>query len=168
MIATAITALLALYNPSYEEKAWHQMLLIWSMLLIALIFNLVLRRLLNSLETIGGICHVLFFVAIVIVLAVMGERSPSSFVFTKMINNVSGWTNKGVAFHLGLSAAFLPLSGYDSVLHMSKASLSFKPTFHLLIGFQSTRRRSREGAFPTRWYSQPCSTSLSPSCISSS
>lgn len=81
-----------------------------------------MRRVLTVLETVGGICHVLFFVVIVINLATLGERSSAAWVFGKIISEASGW-NKGISFHLGTTLMFIPLAGYDSVLHMSLSSL---------------------------------------------
>jgi len=75
---------------------------------------------LNTLEMIGGICHVLFFIVSIITLVVLAERSTSSFVFNNLWHDVSGWENPGVAFSLGLLTVTFPITSFDGVLHMSQ------------------------------------------------
>lgn len=117
--ATCVQALIGFYNESYVPKAWETTLLMWAVLLVAILFNFYLRKILNTLETLGGICHVLFFVACIIILVTLGEKKPTSYVFKEVVTGVSGWNNPFACFNIGLLIPLLPLSGYDSVLHMS-------------------------------------------------
>lgn len=123
MLSGVITALISFYNPDYKVESWHSAMIIWGFLLLALILNLYLRWVLNVLETLGGICHVLFFVAIVTTVCTLGERQSADYVFTTIISDASGWNNAGVSFHLGLSLTLLVHTGADSVLHMGKCSI---------------------------------------------
>lgn len=108
------------WDPSYEMPRWHATLMMIGFTVLTLLLNLFLRRIFNVLETLGGVFHVLFFVAIIAIMATLGERSSPEFVFTELVSGVSGWTNPGVCFNIGLLTTLLPLTGADSVLHMSK------------------------------------------------
>jgi hypothetical protein len=52
----------------------------------------------------------------------MASRSTSEFVWTTLINDVSGWENHCVAFSIGLLTVTFPISGFDGVLHMSTST----------------------------------------------
>ena len=90
----------------------------WAFLLLAMFINLYLRIILNVGETLGGVFHVLFFIAIIIIMTTLGERTSTKFVFQTLTTGISGWTNPGVCFNIGLLSAIGPLAGYDSILHM--------------------------------------------------
>lgn len=74
----------------------------WLFILAPLIGNLWFKKVLNVMETAGGIIHVVFFIVSIITLAALARRSTNEFVFDTLINNASGWTNSGVAFGIGL------------------------------------------------------------------
>jgi len=122
-LANVTAALLTFHNPTYEGKSWHITLLMWAFIIVAVGGNLFLRRILNVFEVIAGICHVLFVIAAIIVLTTLGNRTNSEFVFTTLINDVSGWSNPGVSWNLGLITVVLPLSSFDGILHMSMSIL---------------------------------------------
>lgn len=94
----------------------------WALLAGALFCNLFLRRILNVMETLGGVLHIIFFVVVVAILTTMGRRSTTGFVFNTLTSDLSGWNNPGICFNAGMLSVLLPLSGADSVLHMSKSS----------------------------------------------
>lgn len=106
--------------------------------LLTLLLQFYARRLLVALELIGGTCHILFFICIVVTLGVLAPRSSNDYVWTTSVSGLSGWNNAGVVFCLGLlSPAFavagmcpcacqryyFPIAdscaGFDGVLHMS-------------------------------------------------
>jgi len=76
------------------------------------ILNVYARRLLAWLEIVGGVCHFVFFFCTVITLGVLAQRSSSHFVWATLVNNVSGWTNPGAAFCIGLLSPTFVLSGW--------------------------------------------------------
>jgi amino acid transporter len=115
-----VQGLIIFHNPDYEPKRWHATMLMYAFIVAPVLCNLVLRRVLNTLETIGGICHVLFFIATITVLSTLAERSTTDFVFKTLTNDVSGWTNPGVAWSLGLLTTVFPITSFDGVLHMSE------------------------------------------------
>lgn len=75
---------------------------------------------LNTLEVIGGVCHLLFFFVSIITLVVMAEHSSPSFVFNTLWHEFSGWNNPGVAFSIGIITVTFPITAFDGVIHMSR------------------------------------------------
>lgn len=138
--ANVAQSIIAFWNPSYSGAAWHATLMMWGLLLLTLFCNLYLRKILNALETLGGICHIIFWVAIIAIMATLGKRSTTEFVFTKLTSDVSGWNNPAICFNIGLLPTLLPLTGSDSIIHMGK--LHAKKSRPLTNIVQLTRLRT--------------------------
>ena len=117
--ANTVTGLIIFNNPTYEPKAWHATLFLIGFIIIPVLLNFALRKLINYLETLGGICHVIFFISIITTLCTLAKRSTPEFVF-KTLHTDSGWTNPGVAFSIGMLGPAFSVSSFDGVLHMSK------------------------------------------------
>ncbi|TVY88655.1 Choline transport protein [Lachnellula willkommii] len=49
----------------------------------------------------------------------LSERSTTEFVFHELWTGLSGWTNPGVSFSLGILTVAFPITSFDGVLHMS-------------------------------------------------
>ncbi|KAF2673819.1 amino acid transporter [Microthyrium microscopicum] len=118
-LANIVEALIIFNNDSYVPERWHVALLMWFFILVPFVLNLWLRKVLNALESLGGIIHVIFFIVNIIVLSVLARRSTTDFVFKTLTHDISGWTNPGVAFGLGLLTMTFPLGGADGILHMA-------------------------------------------------
>jgi hypothetical protein len=118
-LANTAIGLIIFNNPDYEPKPWHSTLFLIAFMVVPVLLNLYLRTIINYLETIGGIFHVVFFVALVATLCTLSKRSTPEFVF-KTVHTDAGWENPGIAFSIGMLATALPVGGADSVLHMSK------------------------------------------------
>jgi choline transport protein len=73
------------------------------------------------LEIIGGVCHLVFFIVVMVTLIVLATRSTNEFVWATSVNNISGWTNPCASFSIGLLSPVFVVSGFDGVLHMSKS-----------------------------------------------
>jgi len=101
LAATQIQALMALNYPDYDYKRWHGTLLMWAIMLVTLVVNVWAVKLLPLIELLGGICHLAFFVCLLVPLVVLAPRSSADFVFTQFIND-SGWPNDGVSWCVGL------------------------------------------------------------------
>ena len=86
-------------------------MMMWAFIVIPLVANIYFRKVLNALETFGGILHIVFFIVSIITLAVMAQRSTNDFVFKTLVTGVSGWTNPGVSFGIGLLTVVFPLAG---------------------------------------------------------
>jgi choline transport protein len=67
----------------------------------------------------GGVCHLIFFFGTIITLIAMAPRSTNDFVWRTLASNISGWSNPGVGFCIGLLAPTFVVSGFDGVIHMS-------------------------------------------------
>lgn len=111
ILANMITSLVTFNHPGYTPQRWHVTLIMWALTLIPLVANFWLPRFINFLETAGAICHVAFFIASTVTLAAMAEKSSSSYVFSTLTNDVSGWTNPTVAWGIGLLTVTYPLTG---------------------------------------------------------
>ncbi|KAF9701300.1 hypothetical protein EKO04_000141 [Ascochyta lentis] len=116
-MSNTLSGLIIFNSPNYEPKAWHPTVFLIAFLIVPLILNLYLRKIINYLETIGGILHVVFFVGIITTLCTLAERSTPEFVF-KTLHTDAGWNNPGVAFSIGMLATAYPISSFDGVLHM--------------------------------------------------
>lgn len=87
--------------PSYEPTRWQGTLLMWAVISIMFATNLWGIRLLPIIELLGGICHIAFFIMILVALVVLAPQSPSKFVFTEFVNG-GGWQSNGVSWSIGL------------------------------------------------------------------
>jgi choline transport protein len=58
-------------------------------------------QLLPAIQMMGGICHVVFFVALIVPLVLLAPRSTPDFVFTAFLNE-GGWKSDGVSWCVGL------------------------------------------------------------------
>lgn len=123
LLGTLIQGLIVLDNDSYPYARWHGTFLAWALFLVPVVVNIFARRVLPSLEVIGVVTHLGFFLVWVITLACLAPKSTSEFVFTTNSFGISGWSNEGVQWCVGLLSAVFPLGGFDGVLHMSKPSL---------------------------------------------
>ncbi|PVH93649.1 amino acid transporter [Periconia macrospinosa] len=119
LVSNVIVSLAVFNNPEYVPKRWHTTLIMCAVTVFPFVGNLWLRRIINPLEALGAVCHVVFFFASIITLAVLAQRSTTAYVFHTLTNDVSGWTNPVVAWGVGLLTVTYPLTGFDGVLHMS-------------------------------------------------
>ena len=73
----------------------------WAVVLVFIVTNVWGIRLLPMIELIGGICHVVFYVMIIVTMVVLAPRSSPEFVFTQFENG-GGWASNGVSWCVGL------------------------------------------------------------------
>lgn len=66
-----------------------------------------------------GVLHLLGFVVLLIVLLVLAPKHDASFVFTET-TNLTGWSNNGVAWLIGLLSSTYSMLGYDAATHLSE------------------------------------------------
>ncbi|KAK3686558.1 hypothetical protein LTR37_019697 [Vermiconidia calcicola] len=121
LVGTIAQGLIVLNNESYVRQNWHGTLLTWALLAIPAFCNIFARRVLPTIEIIGGITHTLFWVVWVVVLLTMARRSSKEYVFTETYSGLQfgGWSSQGVSWCVGLLTAAFPLSAFDGVIHMS-------------------------------------------------
>ena len=122
LLGTQIQGLIIFNNPDYVPKQYHGTLLGWAILGIPVLCNIFTVKILEPLEIIGAVANVVFFIAITLTLAILAPRSSASFVFTDTISGLSGWSNVGVQWCIGLLPPAYALSAFDGVLHMSEST----------------------------------------------
>jgi choline transport protein len=94
-------------------------MLIWSVLVICLIFNTFFSRLLPLVEGVIVVLHVTGFFAVIIPLWVMSDRSHASGVFTSFEDNMM-WGNLPLAVIIGLTGASSTFVGIEAGAHMAE------------------------------------------------
>ena len=82
----------------------------WAIVALSLLINIFGIRILPHVASLAGICHVLFFFALLIPLVYLAPQSPASFVFATFENN-GGWKQDGISWCIGLLTAVFPLVG---------------------------------------------------------
>ncbi len=100
LAATEIQGLMILNYETYVPARWHGTLLMWAIMVLTLVINVFGIKLLPHLESVAGVCHILFFFILVVPLVYLAPQSPSSFVFTGFVN--AGGYSDGVSWCLGL------------------------------------------------------------------
>lgn len=141
ILANMITSLAIFNNKTYEPQRWHTSLIMIATMVLAFVFNLRFRNLLDAFEITGGVLHFVLFVVIIAVIAALNPRSSSDFVFKTLTSDVSGWSNPGVSWGLGLLTVTFSVSGYDSVLHMSRSNYGrFYYAYLLLVSGDEVKK----------------------------
>ena len=118
-LAQGAQALISLNNPGYEPQRWHTTLLMCAFVVPPVVANLWFKRILVWMETVGAVGHGVFWGVTMITLGVAGSKSSDRFVWGTLTNDVSGWTQPGVAFGIGLLPIAFPITSFDGVIHMS-------------------------------------------------
>jgi choline transport protein len=68
---------------------------------------------------VGAVLHIILFFCTIIPLIVLAQRSTNEFVWATTVSDISGWSNPGVGFCIGLLAPTFVVTGFDGVIHMS-------------------------------------------------
>lgn len=115
LVGTIAQGLIVLNNENYVPQNWHGTLLTWALLAIPAFCNIFARKILSTIEIIGGITHTLFWVIWIVVLLTMARRSSREYVFEETYSGAQfgGWSNQGVSWCVGLLTAAFPLSGTE-------------------------------------------------------
>ncbi|KAK2879362.1 hypothetical protein FQN49_000950 [Arthroderma sp. PD_2] len=120
LCGTLIQGLLVLnYGESYQFERWHGTLLTFAIALIATFVNTYAAGHLPSLEGLILILHIFGFFATFITLWVMGERSPSTEVFTEF-TNFGDWSTVGLAVIVGQITPIFSFLGPDGATHIAE------------------------------------------------
>jgi choline transport protein len=83
----------------------------WAFMTPPVLANVYGRKLLKTVEIMGGILHVVFFVVTIVTLAAMARKSTATFVFTESFFGQSGWESEGVQWCIGLLSITSVLTG---------------------------------------------------------
>ncbi|KAJ5281291.1 hypothetical protein N7478_006663 [Penicillium angulare] len=120
LVATTIQGIVMLNESTYAARQWHGTLLMWAIVLLAGFINIYGIKIMPALQMLGGIMHIVFFIAITIPLILLSRRSSSEFVFTELLTSEEGWQSKGVAWCLGMLTVTYCFLGFDGAIHMSE------------------------------------------------
>jgi hypothetical protein len=104
--------------PNYIFERWHGTLLVWAVMIFSFTVNVYGIKILPVIQLVGGICHVIFFVALIIPLVLLSPRSTAEFVFTETLSN-GGWSD-GLSWCIGLltvTYCFLGKSSHILEIH---------------------------------------------------
>ncbi|EON64232.1 hypothetical protein W97_03463 [Coniosporium apollinis CBS 100218] len=119
LTGTIIQGMITINNPDYEPQNWHGTLLIFSMVIILYVFNTWTAEWLPDFQNILMILHVFGFIAVVVVLWVLGPHPPASAVFLEF-QDFGGWSSMGLSLMVGQISAIFCLICSDSAAHMSE------------------------------------------------
>jgi len=139
LLAGQILGVAVLNNPAYVPERWHTTLLMWAVVLVSFIQNIWGIKLLPAFEMFAGGMHVLLFLALFVVMLVMGRNASADYVFTGFVNE-TGWENKSIAWFIGLLPCIwcivgtsgtptaclwvgrnkLIFAGFDGAIHLSE------------------------------------------------
>ncbi|KAF2171481.1 hypothetical protein M409DRAFT_18598 [Zasmidium cellare ATCC 36951] len=117
--ALSVQGIISLNLPNYSNAAWQGVLLTIAIVLSTIAFNTILLRKLPTFEGIMFTLHIFAFVAVIVVLWVMGDRAPASETFTQF-SDYSGWGSYGTALFVGTLAATGSLVGSDCSAHLAE------------------------------------------------
>jgi choline transport protein len=101
LLSGQLQGVVVLNYSDYIFKRWHTTLIMWLVVLISFAQNVYGIKLLPVFELFSGAMHVLLFIALFIIMLVMGRNASAEWVFTGFINE-TGWENRGVAWFIGL------------------------------------------------------------------
>lgn len=116
--STLIVDMIALMNPDYESKRWHQFLIYLGLTFLAFAINVFMQALLPRVNQFALVFSITgFFVISITVLACAApDYATGEYVFATFMNT-TGWPD-GIAWLLGLLQGGLGLTGFDAVAHM--------------------------------------------------
>ncbi|KAK5130289.1 hypothetical protein LTR08_002249 [Meristemomyces frigidus] len=110
-------AMAALSDPNFVIKGWYGTMFTIALSMIAICCNTLIYRKMPLIEGIVLVFHVSGFLAVVVVLWVMGPRGDSS-VLTTFSDN--GWGSVGLSCLVGILGPIITLIGADSQCHLSE------------------------------------------------
>jgi choline transport protein len=105
-----LQGIVKLNNPRYVIERWHTTLIMWAIVLVAYLQHMWTIKLLPVLEMFMGTLHILMFLALFLVMLIMGRNVSAEFVFTGFVNQ-TGWDSNGVAWFVGLLPAIFAFVG---------------------------------------------------------
>jgi amino acid transporter len=118
------TALLNLLFPDLVDTESSTIFIVFTVIVaLHVLLNLLDINVLSVLNSIGALWGMVGVGLIVVVLAIVPDHQPASFVFTETLNN-SGFSGDGIGFWyvfgLGLLMSAWTITGYDASAHLSE------------------------------------------------
>ncbi|GAA5951990.1 hypothetical protein JCM3765_005161 [Sporobolomyces pararoseus] len=123
IFSSGVLGLVVAYVPTYEQKAWHLVLLYLGMVLAFFLINVFLIKILDRMTVTFAVINISSVVATIIALAACAPvKSTPKFVFSGFLNE-TGWSSKGLVFLLGLLQSSFTIIGYDASTHLCEEAL---------------------------------------------
>lgn len=116
---TQIISLISLVDTTYIAQNWHSALLTIAFVVFAILFNMFAINKMPLVEGLVVIIHVFGFFAFIVILWVMGPRTPGSETFTTFADEY-GWGNSGVAMLVAVVGPASALIGADAAVHLAE------------------------------------------------
>lgn len=138
LLAGQLQGLVILNNENYVPERWHTTLIMWAAVGVTYVQNLWGIKLLPMIEVFVGVWHILAFIAVFLVMLIMGRNASTKFVFTGFINE-TGWKNDGIAWFIGLLPSIWCIVG--TFTEASSASALLELTSRQDLTAQSTCRK---------------------------
>jgi choline transport protein len=83
LVGTLAQGLIVLNNENYVPQNWYGTLPTWALLTIPAFCNIFARKVLSTIEIVGGVTHTVFWIVWVVVLLTMAKRSSLEYVFAE-------------------------------------------------------------------------------------
>lgn len=119
--SSCITALAKLWHPEYAIQRWQSYLCYVSITLFITFYNCCLPKLLPKTNEFSLYLSITSFLICLIILLSMSapDYNSAKFVFADT-ENLSGWSNSGIAYLLAIGNAMYPFIGTDAPAHLSE------------------------------------------------
>lgn len=136
-----IQGLIILNNPGYSPERWQASCIYWVIVLAAFLVNAWGYRFLHMVSNVIMVLHIVFFIAMIVVVAVLPpSRNSTEFVFTEFVN-LTGWENDGIAWCLGLLTSTYTMIGEFSFPRCWRSASVILPYAQQLTESLSSRLR---------------------------
>lgn len=120
LTSTALQGLVINSQPTYSPSRWHGTLLVFALIILCLLFNTFLTKFFPHVETSILMLHMLLFVVVLVVMAVMSPTKSSNADVWALFLNEGGYESKGLSWFVGLITPVFAFSGADGAVHMSE------------------------------------------------
>ncbi|KAL8949944.1 MAG: hypothetical protein Q9222_003993, partial [Ikaeria aurantiellina] len=114
-----IQGLIILCNPNEVPKGWQDTLLSWAVLAFTVSINTIASSLLEKIDGLILILHVVGFFAILISLTYLAPHARAQDVFETFIN-AGGWNTQAYSFFIGFVGAAYAFGEAGSAVHMAE------------------------------------------------
>lgn len=144
IVAALIITMAQLNDPTYAYERWHVFLVFMTCLLLVTIIVPFFNKAIPVLEDIGGVWIVAGFFITVIVSAVMpreeGRPYASSQTVWVTFTNLTGYSNSGMAFVLGMLNGAFAVGVPDLTSHLAEETVKCVAIIHLIASTILTSR----------------------------
>lgn len=114
-----VQSLIGMRNPSYSFPGWQGTLLVIPVVVFSAVCNIFANSLMPKVQNAFMIVHVAGFLAVMIVMGVLGEHVDAKTALLTFTNS-GGWKTTGLSLMIGQISAVVAMAGVDAAAHMSE------------------------------------------------